>query len=420
MKVAFCIPAMEGGIKTRCHQSLVATYRALNKAGIEYEEYVVENCPYLPVARATLVAMFMADPEATDLFFIDSDVGFDPSGVVRILERPEGIVAGIYPLKRDFPPGYPAELKIVDGHPIGNIAAGIAEADFLPTGFMRCKRIVFEALTKAYPELKYEDSVVRVMGAEVKEAYDFFGMGAFSRKFRTEDFAFCQRWRDIGGQCWAMWDIDFEHVGQKAYKGNFGQYLRRLPGGSDSPQREISRALLIRGWMTLDECVWLAEQAAKHKRIVEIGSCYGRSTRAMADNTQGVIFAVDNWQGPSEAKLSEEEKSRVFGEFSENLKDHIDSGRVVPYTTNHAEIESINLIFCGPEQRTDMVFIDGDHSREAVLRDIRIWKERIAPGGLLCGHDANWQAVEQAVRELLPGALVAERTNIWHWQAPGE
>lgn len=238
MKVVFCIPAMEGGIKTRCHLSLAGTYRVLCKAGIEFDTHVIENCPYLPVARATLVAMFMADPEATDLFFIDSDVGFEPSAVVKILERPEGIVAGIYPLKRDFPPGYPVELVIQDGHPVGNIAAGIAEANYLPTGFMRCKRIVFEKLAEAYPDLKYEQSVVRVMGADVKEAYDFFGMGSFGRKFRTEDFAFCQRWRDIGGKCWAMWDIDFEHVGQKVWKGNFGEYLRRLPGGSENPSKE--------------------------------------------------------------------------------------------------------------------------------------------------------------------------------------
>ena len=242
MKVVFAIPALTGEVKTLCHQSLVATYRVLQQAGIEYEEFFVENCPYLPVARATLVAMFMQDPANTDLFFVDSDVGFDPDGAVKILQRPEGIVAGIYPLKRDFPHGYPVEVRLVDGKPFGIRIGGereyLVEANFLPTGFMRCKRIVFEAMAKAYPELKYEQSVVEVMGSGITEAYDFFGMGAFGRKFRTEDFAFCQRWRDINGRLWIMPDIDFQHVGSKAYKGNLQKYLLRCPGGADDPNKE--------------------------------------------------------------------------------------------------------------------------------------------------------------------------------------
>mgnify|MGYP001567469879 CR=1 FL=1 len=410
MKVVFCIPAMEGGVKTSCHQSLVATYRALHEAKIPYDEFFVENCPYLPVARATLAAMFMLEPGNTDAFFIDSDVGFDPAAVVAILQRQEGIVGGTYPLKRDIL-GFTAEVLTEDGIPIGR--DGLIEAKFLPGGFMRVKRIVFEKLAEAYPELKYESSVVEVMGSGITTAYDFFGMGAFGRRFRTEDYAFCQRWRDIGGQLWVYPNIDFQHVGQKAYKGNYHEFLLRQPGGLAS-QWNLESATAIPGWMNLEECIWLAEHAAKHKRIVELGSWYGRSTRAMADNTEGVIFAVDHWQGSPEMHLSAEQKNKVFGEFSENLKDHIESGCVRPITLGHEECAMFR-----PGQDFDMVFIDGDHSCEAVLRDIRIWKERIEPGGLLCGHDANWPGVERAVRGLLPGALVAERTNIWYWQAPG-
>lgn len=227
---------MEGGIKSACHQSLVATYRLLNDAKIPYDEHLVENCPYLSVARATLAAMFLADEEATDHFFIDSDVGFDPSGVVRILERPESIVAGIYPLKRLFPVGYPVELRTEDGTPMGR--DGLIEANFLPTGFMRVKREVYGRLIQNYPELKYEENVVEVRGSGVRAAYDLFGMGSFGQKFRTEDYAFCQRWRDIGGTLWVYPNIDFKHVGQHAFKGNLHEYLLRCPGGAEDPARQ--------------------------------------------------------------------------------------------------------------------------------------------------------------------------------------
>ncbi|HEY6022463.1 MAG TPA: hypothetical protein VIY48_22155 [Candidatus Paceibacterota bacterium] len=217
MKVIFSIPALTGEVKTKCHISLTAAHKLLHNAGIEYDEHFVENCPYLPVARATLVAMFENDPEATDQIFVDSDVGFNPEAIVHLLERPEGIVGGVYPLKRDKV-GYTAELMTQDGIPLGR--DGLIEAKFLPGGFLRIKRDVYTILKEKYPELKYEDSVVEVMGAGITEAYDFFGMGIYGRKFRTEDYAFCQRWRDIGGTLWVYPDIDFEHVGSKAYKGN--------------------------------------------------------------------------------------------------------------------------------------------------------------------------------------------------------
>jgi hypothetical protein len=240
MKVVFCIPALDGSVKTRFHQSLVATYRILNQAGIAYEEFFVENCPYLPTARNTLAAMFLNDPEATDLFFIDSDVGFDPVGVVKILERPEEVVAGIYPLKRDLV-GYPVEVQMQDRIPIGRDIGGIGliSANFLPAGFMRIKRQVFEKLKAAYPQLEYAGSVVEVLGANVKEAWDFFHMGIDPERQRwtTEDYAFCQRCRDIGIQLWVYPDINFQHIGSKAYQGNYHEYLLRLPGGAKDPAR---------------------------------------------------------------------------------------------------------------------------------------------------------------------------------------
>ena len=191
--------------------------------GIKVDVNILNGCPYLPVARNTLVAMFMKDKDATDLFFIDADVGFDASAVLKILERPEGIVAGIYPLKRDEG-GYPVKIKTIDGVPIGR--NGLVEAELLPTGFMRITRICFESMEREYPELKYEPNVVNVAGADVAEVYDFFNMGSLgSSEWTTEDFAFCQRWTDIGGQLWVMPDIDFTHTGNKAFTGNYYKHL---------------------------------------------------------------------------------------------------------------------------------------------------------------------------------------------------
>jgi len=353
MRVIFAIPALTGTLHSECVLSLMQAQRILDLKGIPHELFILANCPLISTARNTLAAMFLQDPDATDLFFIDSDIGFDAAAILKLLERPEDVVGGIYPLKREEG-GFPVVIKTEDGVPIGQ--GGLIEADFLPGGFLRIKRSVFERMVQAYPELKYEDSVVWVNSGTLQAAHDFFSMGVYGRRFRGEDFAFCQRWRDIGGRCWVYPDIDFEHVGQKAYKANYHEHLLRLPGGAKSELR-LEKARKLEGWMTETELVWLAQQAAFRQKIVELGSFLGRSTRALADNTPGIVWAVDDWMGPRDFGEWEPEVSAgVFPGFMENMSDLIQSGKVLPVKRKHEHLDVSSLPI------PDMVFLDGHHT----------------------------------------------------------
>jgi predicted O-methyltransferase YrrM len=397
MKVIFAVPALTGEIKSRCHHSLTAAYHGLTLAGISYDEFIVDNCPAISVARNMLAAMFLQDLDATDLFFIDSDVGFDASSVIEVLKRPEEIVAGIYPLKRDEG-GFPVEIETQDGVPMGR--DGLIDAKFLPTGFMRIKRNVFEKLADSYPELKYESSVVRSNDRSLDGAYDFFGMGVFGTRFTTEDYAFCQRWRDIGGQLWVYPNVRFEHVGQKAFSANYHEYLVTLPGG------RIAKAAEVPGWMSLAELDWLAQKATGRQRIVEIGSWMGRSTRALADSTKGTVWAVDTWEGSAE-------HTEIFKQITPGAIYEAFLGAVSDLTNvEPVKQASIDAALAVPDE-LDMVFIDGSHDYESVKADILAWKPKIRSGGLICGHDSDWKGVAMAVAELLPEAKNVPGTSIW-------
>jgi hypothetical protein len=233
-KVAFAIPTITGDIRCETMISLVEAIILCRELGIETDFLILANCPVLPVARNTLVAMFMADPEATDLFFIDYDVKFNAEAVIHLLRRPEEIVAGAYRVKVDDKEEFSAVPKLKDGHVVGKVISkeppmAIIEAEFLATGFMRIKRGVFDLMARAYPELRYQESVIKTMNRKIEEAWDFFGMGvdAVRGRYTTEDYMFCKRWRDIDGQLWIYPDVDFDHIGKKAYSGNFHEFLSR-------------------------------------------------------------------------------------------------------------------------------------------------------------------------------------------------
>jgi predicted O-methyltransferase YrrM len=178
-------------------------------------------------------------------------------------------------------------------------------------------------------------------------------------------------------------------------------------------QIDISKAQAIGGWMSDRELVWLATHAREHPFIVEFGSLHGRSTRALADHLPkfGKVWAVDPWSGDY---FNEDGQSFggkfttfVYPYFRKNLKDHIDSGVVVP---KRGYSYDFDLPFY-----VDMVFIDGDHRYETVLRDIRKAWKLLRPNGLLCGHDyehPGWPGVKKAVDELV-GKVQIEDT-IWY------
>ncbi|CAE8614031.1 unnamed protein product, partial [Polarella glacialis] len=66
----------------------------------------------------------------------------------------------------------------------------------------------------------------------------------------------------------------------------------------------------------------------------------------------------------------------------------------------------------------DLVFIDGDHSREAVVGDIRAWRAKVRPGGLLAGHDMfnlAFEGVLEAVVEEIGLRSVNGETETIHF-----
>jgi len=169
---------------------------------------------------------------------------------------------------------------------------------------------------------------------------------------------------------------------------------------------DISNAIKIEGQgTTIGDLFWLAYYAARHKIIVELGSWLGRSTRALADNCDGIVYAIDDWYGPRNQDVTEAKRETCFEEFKRNMAGT--KAIVKPMRFKHEALRDWKY------EAPDMVFIDGAHDYESVKRDLSFWLAHAAPGALLSGHDGNYLTVAQAVYELLPNAEIAPGTSIW-------
>jgi predicted O-methyltransferase YrrM len=130
---------------------------------------------------------------------------------------------------------------------------------------------------------------------------------------------------------------------------------------------------------------------------VEIGSYLGASTAFLAFaalQRAGYVHAVDPWS--NEAMGAEGERD-TFAEFTRNTEPF--KHYVVAHRGKSDEVFARSgAIPC------DLLFVDGDHSYEAVCTDLRTWLPSLKPGGILAMHDIDHPPVKKAFDELVPAA----------------
>tara|TARA_R100001086_G_scaffold12559_2_gene6503 strand:+ start:11673 stop:12500 length:828 start_codon:yes stop_codon:yes gene_type:complete len=186
----------------------------------------------------------------THLLFIDSDIDFNAKDIQTMVELDKDVISIPYPLKtmnwekafNDVKSGkvkdakglslatnlYP--LKMDDENNIKIEPDGTIEVSHSPTGCMLIKRSVIEKMIAAWPDMKIEQDTV-INGKMVKKEffYNFFDteFDAKNHTYLGEDFAFCKRWRSLGGKCHAYIDATIAHIGEHQYIGKFGDELIR-------------------------------------------------------------------------------------------------------------------------------------------------------------------------------------------------
>jgi hypothetical protein len=191
--------------------------------------------------RNLCVANFLNKESYTHMLFIDSDISFDPSSVVKLLKFDLDVLSIPYPMKTlnwkkihsRIKEGVDAEIlsrsgftypiKVEDQNNV-NVSKGIMEVTHAPTGFMLIKKQVFKKMVEKYPHLKIKQPTI--MNGDPKETdnlWNFFDtwFDQSTNRYYGEDFAFCQKWRDIGGKCYCYVDDFITHVGEYSYEGKF-------------------------------------------------------------------------------------------------------------------------------------------------------------------------------------------------------
>ena len=233
-------PCYGGRVYVDFLRSVLALQEACARRGVGLHVVLVGDDALVTRARSRLACAFLADARATHLLFCDADIGFEPDNVFRLLDCGKPVAGGVYPLKQiDWDKaraaaqsGAPDLQAASVGYVVRFIPTpdnsvevdnGVAKVAYVGTGFLMIARDAVQQVVDAHPELRAR------LGAGAGETTMIFetmiepGTG----QHLSEDYAFCHRWRTLGGDIWADVESTLSHVGHTVYAGSLVKAMRR-------------------------------------------------------------------------------------------------------------------------------------------------------------------------------------------------
>ena len=207
-RVHICMPCYGGQLTESTFMSFIKWANVARQLGIDWTVETMTNESLISRARNTLTAKFLHTKESTHLMFIDADIGWEPWHLLVMLNAQKDVIGGLYPMK---------SLPIkwcVNGIPDAeqNDPSGLIEVTKTGTGFLLIKRDVFDKLN-AHPAVKSFTNDIGLDPALNIYMKTYFDTAVRENRYYSEDWTFCENWRDIGGQVFVDKRVLLKHTG---------------------------------------------------------------------------------------------------------------------------------------------------------------------------------------------------------------
>lgn len=207
-RVHICMPCYGGMLTESTFMSYIKWANTCRQLGIEWTMETMTNESLISRARNTLVAKFLNAPQSTHLMFIDADIGWEPWHLLVLLNHRVDVVGGLYPMKT-------LPIKwVVNGVEGGETRSdgNLLEVSKTGTGFMLVARDVFEKLDQ-HPAVKPFNNDIGLPKELDKHLKTYYDTAVRENRYYSEDWTFCENWRDMGGKIWVDKRVLLKHTG---------------------------------------------------------------------------------------------------------------------------------------------------------------------------------------------------------------
>lgn len=142
-----------------------------------------------------------------------------------------------------------------------------------------------------------------------------------------------------------------------------------------------------------------------YKTVVEVGIGYGLHAKELLKNSKlEKLYLVDPMKFyPNDGFATDvmncvpKIPNNQFNELFELINKEL-----APWCSKYTWFRKESLTITNdeiPDKSIDCVFVDGDHSYEAVCKDLRFWWKKVKDGGMMLGDDYWMHDVQRAVHE---------------------
>ncbi len=238
--VLLAAPSYDGRYDVRFMDSLISSIELCQKNNIKILPYFL--CYDSLIQRARNDYFFTAYKTQVDvLFFIDSDIGWNPNDFIKLVLSEKDMIGGTYRKKTDEEELY--AVKVLDEKTTKwnlNIKEdGLLEVQGLGCGFLklskRCVKSLFENEKKYYTSEK--GIIKNICDCVINN----------DNNFVSEDITMGFKWTSLGEKVYLDTNINLIHVGQKAYSGDVAKWINnwkiKLESESSDPNHENSNNL---------------------------------------------------------------------------------------------------------------------------------------------------------------------------------
>lgn len=252
-KVMLATP-MYGGLGNTMYMSSVLQLQdQFLKRGIFLYHCFMMNESLIDRARNGLVDEFLSRSDADYLLFVDADIQFRPEDVMAMMTYERDIICAPYPKKHI---NWPVIIRAIKSgiDDVDVLEKLVGEYVFTPledsyfneeivkvseagTGLMLIHRSVFKKMMEAYPENYYECDDAKA-GYYGKRMYAFFRTEIHEKRYLSEDYYFCKKWRDMGGDVWLFPWAQTVHFGAYGFQGSVGHLIDTIRRIGEFEKRE--------------------------------------------------------------------------------------------------------------------------------------------------------------------------------------
>jgi len=206
-RVHICMPCYGGQLTEQTFMSFIKWANTCRQLGIDWTVETMTNESLISRARNTLTAKFLANKDSTHLMFIDADIGWEPWHLLVLLNAQKDVVGGLYPMK-----SLPVKWCVngIPGQPEG--PGPLIEVTKTGTGFLLIKREVFEKMN-AHPAVRHFSNDIGLPKELDANMKTYFDTAVREGRYYSEDWTFCENWRDLGGQVWVDKRVLLRHTG---------------------------------------------------------------------------------------------------------------------------------------------------------------------------------------------------------------